>query len=184
MAFPIVQAIQQDPTINPSGFRADLNPAKGFIKQLGTGAGQHLDFGAMNIVPTGNISATKLIYYRVSSFGVGSGIFNMRYYLKNTSAFTAGTYRFLEKKTLDFIPSFSISEADNDTPIIVPAQGNYISTRRITAGRGDNAISGIFDQDTGEYIYLGVLAKVDVPVGQKGGAGAGSFRFRLIYDFS
>jgi len=45
-------------------------------------------------------------------------------------------------------------------------------------------MSGLLDNDTSQYVYLAVEAGVDVSVGTKGGAGAGSFRYRLLYDFS
>lgn len=184
MAFPIVQIIQQDPTVNPSGFRADLSPAHGFIKQLGTGAGQYLDFGSMNIVPSGNISDTKLIYARVSNFGSSTGIFDGKFFIQNLSSWNGGgRFRFLEKKTLDLQNStFKLTEGNTDTPIVVPNQSNIIFTRSINFPNGANICSGIADSDVTEYIYLAILAGVDVPTGQKGSGGG--WRYRLLYNFS
>jgi hypothetical protein len=183
MAFPDVEWIQQDISVDPSGSRHLKSGAAGFVKELNTSAGGQLDFGSINISPTGAISDTKLCYARVDSFGEASGVFNMRFFLSNISAWD-GTYRFLEHKNLEFRVNLNLDESFVDTPVSVPAVGNLIATRRITAPLGDGAMSGVFDEDVSQYVYLAVLARNDVSLGQKGGAGAGTFRYRLLYDFS
>lgn len=183
VTFPTVQWIQQNPAINPSGSRHLLN--LGFIKQLGTGAGQELNFGQVNTTGSGNITGTLLCYARASSFGNASGIFNMRVFLVNTSAWGAGTYRFLEQKHLHFIPNLQLSSSANNTPTTIPPAANFSGT--ITAPEyplGKPWISGIIDNDASQYLYVAVEAGADVPVGTYGGAGTGTFRYRLLYDFS
>jgi hypothetical protein len=180
---PTVQWVQQDPGTDPSGVR-NLNTT-GFIKQLGTGAGQVLDFGTINNTLSGVVSDTRLAYARISDLGDASGVFNMRFFLNSVSDFGVGTTRFLERKALHFLGAISLTENNEDTPTNVPISSNYSGT--ITEPEfplGKPWMSGILDNDAGQYVYLAILVGSDVPVGTYGGAGAGTFRYRLIYDFS
>jgi hypothetical protein len=188
---PTIQWILQSSSVNPSGHRHQANPAYGFIKQLGTSAGQALDFGSINTTMSGAISETKTIYARISNMGSASGIFNLRFFLNSTSDFSTGRYRFLEKKDLHFIPNLILNDQANDTPRVIPQYQNLSGTIP-SVGRNDYGqwqkgvpwISGTIDDDASMYIYLAFLAYSDVPNGIYGGAGAGSFRYRLLYDFS
>lgn len=175
--------IQQNPATNPSGSRHLLN--LGFVRQLGTGAGQELNFGQLNTTGSGAITNTLLCYARVSGFGDASGIFNMRVFLVNTNAWGAGTYRFLEQKQLHFVPNLTLNSSASNTPTTVPSTTNFIGT--ITAPEfqfGKPWISGVLDNDVSQYLHVAVEVGADVPVGTYGGAGAGTFRYRLLYDFS
>ena len=188
---PTIQWILQSSSTNPSGHRHELNTAYGYVKQLGTGAGQALDFGSINTTLSGAISDTKVVYARVANMGTASGIFNLRFFLNSTSAFSLGQYRFLEKKDLHFIPNLKLVDTAKDTPRVIPAYQNLSGTIP-SVGRADYGqwqagvpwISGTRDDDATMYIYLAFLAFQDVPNGTYGGAGAGSFRYRLLYDFS
>jgi len=183
--FPDVEWIQQSLSINPSGSRHLKLGAAGFLRVLDTSAGGVLDFGQLNTTGSGSITSTKLAYARVNDLGDASGVFNMRFFLVNTSAWGAGTFRFLERKTLHFVPSLSLNSSANNTPTVVPSQANLSGT--ITTPEfplGKPWMSGIADIDVSQYVYLAVEASSDVPIGTYGGAGAGSFRYRLIYDFS
>lgn len=182
--FPTVQWIEQDPATDPSGSRHLLDT--GFVKQLNTGAGGQLDFGDLALTASQQITDTKLCYARASSMGDASGIFNMKFFLSSVSDWGAGTYRFLERKTLDFVPSLSLTASDSDTPTSVPSQANLLGTVHEDAGwpRGKPWISGVLDTDVSQYVYLAVLANNDVDLGIYGGAGDGGFRYRLTYDFS
>jgi hypothetical protein len=183
--FPTVQWIQQDPTVDPSGSRDLLSGAAGFLKQLGTGAAQDLDFGNVNITGSGAVSDTKLVYARVSDFGDASGVYHMRFFLTNASAFGPGFYRFLERKEFHFIPSLELTPADNNTPTIVPTTTNLSGTiQQPQFSLGQPWMSGVLDNDVSQYVYLAFLGGADVPVGTYGGAGLGTFRYRLLYDFS
>jgi len=182
---PTVTWVQQDPSVDPSGSRVDKSGAAGYLKTVSTAAGQALDFGTVNISTSGTISDTLLCYAYATGMGDASGIFNMRVYLNSISDWGAGTYRFLERKELHFQGEISLSLADDDTPTTVPQMANFSGTivePEFPAGKP--WISGILDNDASQYLYLAVFADTDVPVGIKGGAGAGSFRYRLIYDFS
>lgn len=185
VSFPTVEWIQQDLTVDPSGSRHLKAGAAGFLKTIGTGAGEHLDFGDLNITGSGGISDTKLIYTRVDSFGDASGVFNMRFFLTNTAAFSIGTYRFLEQKELHFVPSLTLNSAAKHTPTVVPSQPNISGT--ITTPEfplGKPWMSGTMDIDVSQYVYLAFEGGVDMPVGTYGGPGAGTFRYRILYDFS
>lgn len=183
--FPDVEWIQQNPSIDPSGSRHLKAGAAGFLRVLDTSAGGVLDFGQLNTTGSGAITATRLAYARVNDLADASGIFNMRFFLVNTSAWGVGTFRFLEDKHLHFVPNLSLDSSADNTPTTVPSQANLSGT--ITTPEyplGKPWMSGTLDIDVTQYVYLAVEAGVDVPVGTYGGAGAGSFRYRLLYDFS
>lgn len=186
VVLPTVEWVQQDPLIDPSGFRNIDSGAAGFIKQLDTGAGGVLDFGTVNITGSGNIADTYLAYARASAMGDASGIFNMRFFLTDVSSFNEGFYRFLERKEFHFQQGgIQLGPADENTPSNVPNTTNFSGT--ITEPEyplGKPWVSGILDNDVTQYVYLSFIGGVDVPVGTYGGAGAGTFRYRLLYDFS
>ncbi len=127
--FPAVQFIEQDIATDPSGSRHLLDT--GFVRTLGTGAGEVLDFGQVNTTGSGAISTTKLTYARVSDLGDASGVFNMRFFLTNTTAWNQGTYRFLERKTLHFVPSLELDSGNENTPVIIPSIQNLSGTIKI-----------------------------------------------------
>jgi hypothetical protein len=181
--FPDIEWLRQDPAVDPSGFREAKTT--GFLRELDTTAGGVLDFGQLNTTGSGAITATFLTYARVADLADASGIFNMRTFLTNTTAWGAGTYRFLEQKELHFVPNLVLNSAAANTPTTVPATTNFLGT--ITEPEyplGKPWMSGILDNDVSQYLYLAVEVGVDVPVGTYGGGGAGTFRYRLLYDFS
>lgn len=59
VSFPTIQWIQQNPAVDPSGSRHLLN--LGFVRQLGTGAGQELNFGQLNTTGSGAITDTFFV---------------------------------------------------------------------------------------------------------------------------
>ena len=183
--FPAVEWIQQDPGTDPSGQRDQKSPGAGFLKELSTGAGGVLNYGQLNTTGSGGITDTFLTYARVDDFGDASGVFNMRMFLTNTTAWGLGTYRFLEQKQLHFVPNLTLSSSADNTPVAVPLSPNLSGT--ITEPEwplGKPWMSGLLDNDVSQYVHLALEAGVDVPVGTYGGAGAGTFRYRLLYDFS
>lgn len=184
VSVPTIQWIEQSTATDPSGFRHLSNPAKGFIKNLGTGPGQQLDFGAVDISVSGQVSDTKLVYARVSNYNGASGIYNLKHYLSNITAFGVGTYRFLERKSFQFLPNLRLTEADTDTPTTLPGSPNVLGTYSTPFPLGQASLSGLLDTDVTQYIYLAVFIDDDVPLGKKGGAGAGTFRRVLQFDFS
>jgi len=183
--FPDIEWIQQDPSIDPSGQRAAKSGAAGFLRTIGTGAGEVLNFGQLNTTGSGAISSTLLCYARVNDLADASGVFNMRFFLNNASAFSAGTYRFLEQKELHFQDGLTLDSGSDNTPLVVPGSTNLLGTIiEPDFPLGQPWMSGVLDKNVSQYVYLAVEAGVDVPVGTYGGAGAGTFRYRLLYDFS
>ena len=120
-----------------------------------------------------------MLVARVSNFGTASGVYNLRFYLNSASAFGVGSYRFLHKIATHYQGSnFTLGVADLDIPTVEPTTFNLLSTS------GQPVLSGIFDGHVSQYIYLAVYADTNVPFGTYGGAGVGTLRYRLIYDFS
>lgn len=175
MTLPTVQFIQFDKNINPSGFR---HIAASGIKVLDTSVTGCLEFGSINTTTSGVISDTKMVIFRASNLGSASGIFNMRFFLSNANAFSLGSYRFLHRITTHWQGNgFQLSLADADIPRSEPAQ-NVLSTS------GQPVLSGLFDGHVSQYIYLATYIGTNVPYGTYGGPTNGSFRYRMLYDFS
>lgn len=175
MVLPQVEFIQFAKDVNPSGFR---HIAASGIKRLDTSITGALEFGNVNTSLSGRISDTKMVIFRVSDFGSASGVFNMRFFLTNTNAFSLGNYRFLNRITTHWQGAgFALSLADADVPLSVPSQ-NVLSTS------GQPVLSGLFDGHVSQYIYLATYVDTDVPFGTYGGATNGSFRYRILYDVS
>lgn len=182
---PTIEWIEQDPSVDPSGSRDLKSTGAGFLKTLSTSPTEELDFGSVNITGSGSISNTKLVYFRASDLGDASGIFNMRFFLNSSSSWGAGTYRFLERKTLHFIPDLELTSADEDIAITIPSSPNVSGTiKEPEYPLGSPWVSGTLDNDVSQYIYLAVEVGNNVPVGTYGGAGLGTFRYRLLFDFS
>ncbi len=174
--FPDVQFIQFNVDVDPSGARNIV--ASG--QELGTSALNCLDFGNTNTTTSGNISDTALVIFRVDALNDASGVYNLRFFLNSASAFNTGTFRFLHRIETHYQGTgFRLSLADLDIPLTAPAQ-NVIST----TPSSQPTLSGITDEDVSQYIYLGVFVDIDVPFGTYGGCAAGSFRYRMLFDFS
>ena len=176
MVFPTVQFIQFDKDVDPSGARDLL--ASG-VKALDTSITGCLDLGNANTTTSGAISDTAMMVFRVADLGDASGVYNLKFFLENASAFNTGNYRFLHKIVTDWQGlGFTLGLADLDVPVAEPSAQNVTSTS------GTPTLSGIFDGHVSQYIYLGVFVDTDVPFGTYGGCAAGSFRYRMLYDFS
>ena len=174
--FPTVQFLQFDVDVDPSGLRDDPSAA---IKELDTSITGCLDFGNANTTTSGAISDTTLFVFRVSDLGDASGVYNLRFFLENATAFNTGNFRFLHKIDTHYQGvGFRLGLADLDVPIGDPGFQNVLSTS------GQPTLSGIFDGHVSQYIYLAVFVDTDVPFGTYGGCAAGSFRYRMVYDFS
>ena len=184
VTYPTVEWLQHSTTIDPSGHRHQKNPTFGYQKNVNTLPGGELNFGSVNVAISGQVSDPMLVFPRISAIGDASGIFNLKTLLTSISAWTLGTYRFLERKTIHFNNGLRLTQADTDTPTIVPSTPNFKGTLAPGYVNGQPYLSGVLDQDVGQYYYLAVFVDTDVPPGTYGGAGLGSFRYRLIYDFS
>jgi hypothetical protein len=179
---PSIQWKEYDKTVDPSGTRH--LETTGFLKQIGTGAGEQFDFGSVDISDSSQISDTKLCLAHVTNFNGASGIFNMRFFLNNISAFGLGTYRFLERKEFHFQGDIDLDLSDDDIPTTIPSSPNIKGTIAALFPNGQTAISGVGDQDVTQYVYLAVSVGTDVPVGTYGGPAQGTFRYSLVYDFA
>ena len=174
--FPTVSFFQFDIDVDPSGSRNLLASA---VKELDTSILGCLDFGNTNTSTSGMISDNALLIFRASDLADASGIYNMRFFLQSATAFGAGNYRFLHKVATHYQGvGFRLGLGDLDIPTSQPTTQNVLSTS------GQPSLSGIFDGHVSQYIYLAVFTDTDVPYGTYGGCSAGSFRYRMVYDFS
>lgn len=174
--FPQVMFLQFNKQADPSGVR-DI--AASGVKALDTSITGCLDYGNVNTTVSGGISPTQMLLFRVSDMGDASGIYNMRFFLQSATAFGVGSYRFLHKIATHYQgPGFALGLADADIPTSLPTVQNVLSTS------GQPTLSGIFDGHVSQYIYTAVYVDSNVPFGTYGGCAAGSFRYRLTYDFS
>jgi hypothetical protein len=92
VTIPTTQFLQFERLIDPSGVRDIV--ASG-IKELDTSANGFLDFGNNNVSISGIVSDTKMLLFRATDMGTASGIYNMKFFLQNATAFSQGTFRFL-----------------------------------------------------------------------------------------
>ena len=176
--FPTVQFLQFDKDVDPSGVR---NLPASAVQVLDASITGCLDLGNANTTTSGAISDTALFIFRVSDLGDASGVYNLRFFLESTTAFGVGNFRFLHKIDTHFQGGgFQLTLADADLSLTEPTAQNVIST----TPSSQPTLSGITDEDVSQYIYVAVFVDTDVPFGTYGGCSAGSFRYRMIYDFS
>lgn len=173
---PQTQVRQYNVDINPSGGR-HLAGGSGFIKVVDTSSTGVLDFGDVDTTNGSNISSTRMVVFRVSDFGDASGVFNAKVFLTNINAWGAGTYRFLRRTEKHFASGIALTAADDDVPTVQANAFNLLPTS------GTN-YTQTNDDGVSEYLYLAVLVDTDVPVGTYGGPGLGSWRYRIVYDYS
>jgi hypothetical protein len=177
MILPQIQIIQTDNAIDPSGTRNLGAGASGFVKILDTSSSGHLDFGALNITNSGVLAGTKLIYFRPSSLGDASQVYNFRFYLSSITAWGTGDYEFLWHRQIGFSSGIALDVASANIPTSLPATYNVVSTQSGTY------IQSIAESGCSQYIYLDLFVDTNVLVGTYGGPGNGGFRYRLTYDF-
>jgi hypothetical protein len=164
---------------SPSGERiTDTHGA--FVKVLGVSGGQELDFGVNDITNSGINSSTKAIVGYISESGdMTNRVFNMRFWLSNTTALNEGTVRFNEEKHQVWQSGLIVQNSSSGTtPTALPSSGNLVTSSGFAAMSGVNT-----DDDVTEYIYLSIYTATDVPVGVKGGATQNTFRYRLTADY-
>lgn len=177
MNLPQIDILQLDNAINPSGTRNLGASCSGFVKFLDTSSSGHLDYGFMNVTNSGVYAPTKLIFFRPVSLGDALEIFNFRFHLSSLTSWTIGTFNFLWNRQIHFTSGLGVTLADLNVPTSLPTSGNVLSTASGTY------IQSIAESGCSQYIYLGLYAGTNVPVGQYGGPGNGGFRYRLTYDF-
>lgn len=177
MANPQIDIIQLDNVIDPSGTRDLGAAASGFVKFLDTSTSGHLDFGTMNTSNSGVFSDTKLVFFRPTSLGDASEIYNFRFYLSSTSAWATGNYLFKMANEIHYESAKALDASASGVPTSLPVAANIVNTQ------GIGTIQAVAESGCSQYIWLNVYADIDVPVGTYGGPGNGGFRYRLTYDF-
>ena len=174
---PILDIIQFDNAIDPSGTRDLGAGASGFVKFLDTSTSGHLDYGFVNITESGVLAGTKMLLFRPVVFGSAVEVYNFRFHLASITSWNIGTYNFLFKTERDFASGVALTLADDNIPTSLPGSGNVLSTASGTF------IQAVAESGVSEYIYLDLFAGTDVPIGTYGGPGSNGFRYRLTYDF-
>lgn len=185
---PTVVWREWDIAIDPSGHRVESLSLEqwGFQGVKNTSDGGTLVFSALNTSISGQISDTKVVTAHVTNWNDASGITNMKTYLSSISAFDNGTYRFLYAIQRHFYTQSGvpINETNDDFPTALPASQNILSTLGSGFLKNTAGVATPDENQVTEYLYLAVFADTDMSNKTYGGPGAGSFRYRLIYDFS
>ena len=174
---PIIDIIQFDNAIDPSGTRDLGAGASGFVKFLDTSSSGNLDFGFINVTTSGSLAGTKLLIFRPVNLGDAAEVFNFRFHMGSYSAWDTGNYDFFWRKEVHFASGVALDTGDDEVPTALPTSGNVLSTA------SGNYIQAVAESGCSQYIYLDLWADTDVPVGTYGGPGQGGFRYRLTYDF-
>ncbi len=164
--------------VSPSGSR-HLKNHSAYIKELGVGAGQYLNFGSINITQGKQSSSTKAVVAMVDNMkDATEAVFNLRLWISNDSDFAAGTYYFNGFPSGIWISNCNLTDASGKfIPTMLPSGQNLWRQD----GGLEITASGQ-DIQTTQYIYLSVTADSDIPVGTYGG-NAGGFVFRITFDY-
>lgn len=163
---------------SPSGSR-HLTSHGSYVKELGTVAGQYLDFGSLNLHNGKQSTTTKAIVAFVSDMHDASeAVFNMRFWASDISDFTGGTYYLNGVASGIWIQDCSLVDSSGYfTPTALPSGLNWRrqdDTDEITGANSDDQVT--------QYMYLSVTADTDVPTATYGGD-SGGFTYRLTFDY-
>lgn len=166
--------------VTPSGGRHLQQPgSSGFIQNLGTGAGEYLDFGSLNNTFAKKTSPTKVVLMNVDNFNdANEAIFNMRFWASNVTDFTEGTFFLNGFASGIWFQNLSLNDAS----------GLFIGTSLPSGqnlfrqdGNTEITTSGV-DEQASQFVYLSVTVDTNVPVNVYGG-NAGGFTYRITTDF-
>lgn len=174
---PTIDILQLDNAIDPSGTRDLGAGCSGFVKFLDTSSSGHLDYGFCNVTESGVLAGTKLVFFRPLDLGDAAEIYNFRFHLSAINAFATGNYSFLWSKQIHFTSGLGLDTGSDNVSTSLPSSGNVLSTASGTY------IQAVAESGCSQYIYLDIFVDQDVPIGTYGGPGAGSFRYRLTFDF-
>jgi len=180
--------------VDPSGSRhLDLPDASGFsfIKNLGTGAGEFLDFGNINISQaTQTTTDTFAVIARLGELNdMTESVFNMKFWLPDLSSFQVGTFKFQGLSSGTWIPNINLNDASGSfVPSALPSGQNIFrnadpnqSFNPLDKFQQEITASGADDQVT-QYQFISVTVLNDAAVKTYGGD-AGGFTYRLTFDF-
>ncbi|HEX5187378.1 MAG TPA: hypothetical protein VFV86_10865 [Nitrososphaeraceae archaeon] len=190
---PVIKFHLFNPALaNPSGSR-HLQSHGSFIKELGVGAGQYLDFGSKNLKNGKQSSSTYALVAFATDFNdANEAVYNMRFWIPDFSDFTQGTFFFNGFPSGQWIQGIRLTDASGYfVPTSLPSGQNMwrdgggifdrtdVAFQELTASGIDGVAGGC--QVTMPF-YLSITVDTDVPPGVYGGDGGG-FRFRLTYDY-
>jgi hypothetical protein len=173
--------------INPSGSR-HLQTASGWIKELGVGAGEYLDFGSKNITAGKQTSDSKAIVGFVSAFNdANEAVFNLRFYVTSFSAFDGGSFFFNGFPSGEWIQGIQLNDASGKfIPAALPSGQNWWRQAGGAFNRNDVAfqeLTGVnSDDQVTQFMYLSITADTDVPPKTYGGD-AGGYTYRTTFDY-
>jgi hypothetical protein len=165
--------------VSPSGVRHLQLSASGWQKTLGTGTGEYLDYGFINLSFGKQSTTTKAVVGMVDNMrDATEAVFNMRFWLSDTSDWVAGTYSFNGWVSGVWLQSMQLTDTSGwFTPTALPSGQNLYrqdGALSITASGQDLQVS--------QWVYLSVTVDDDIPVGNYGG-NSGGFTYRLTYDY-
>lgn len=164
--------------VNPSGSR-HLTTHGAYVKQLGTAAGQYLDFGSLNLNNGKQSTPTKAVIAFVTDMkDATESLFNLKFWISNSADFTSGTYYFNGWASGLWLRNCALVDSSGYyTPTIIPSGQNWRRQDGYTEISGAN-----LDSEVTQYMYLSVTADIDVPNKTYGGVGGG-FTYRLTFDY-
>ena len=162
---------------DPAGSRGQ-NTHPSFIKELGVGANEQLDFGSNDITISGINSATRVVSAHMDASGdLTTQLFNMKFWLPSVSAFN-GNVRFNMLTSSGWLQDEVVqNNSTQQVPTALPTSGNILRQD------ASSIITGSGDAEVTEWVYLSVFTDTDETPGLKGGAGQNTFRYRLTVDY-
>lgn len=164
---------------NPSGFR-HINTHPAFIKEVDTSSSGALLFGNVSI---GNQSDPKAIVFSLQNVDLGYIIDTFKFWQSSTTAFAATSGIDVAMITSGvWVPNIAISSGDGVVPKSLPGSQNVYRQDDATMISG---MSGVFDSETSQYIYLRLCTTSnESAIGNYGTAGGGNWRFRMTYNWT
>ena len=164
--------------VSPSGSRHLTNHAS-YVQQLGTAAGQSLDFGSVNNTLAKVHSLTCAVTAAVDAMnGANEALFNMKFWIPDFSDYSTGTFFFNGLPSGVWIQNIALTDASGRfIPTTLPSGQNFY--------RQDDwpEISGASsDSEVTQFMYLSVSVDTDVPPNVYGGQGGGHV-YRMTFDF-
>ena len=169
---------------SPEGQR-HTTAASGYIKHLDASPSGELDYGQLNNSSGVTITTpTHCAVWVVDAMNDATEqIFDMRFWLSSVADFVGrGTdYNtwFNQLNSTTWQSGVTIDKDDGSfTPTSLPAAQNVNSASGLPY-----IVSAGNDYDVSEYLYLSVSIDTDTPVGTYGGAGVGTFRYRMTYKY-
>lgn len=174
--------------VSPSGERHLDHERNGFVKALGTGHNEYLNFGAVNNSELKQHTPTYAIVGRI----IGSGdareaVYNLRFWIPDYSVFTNGAYWFNGLASGQWIQDLELTDASGYyVPTELPSGQNIWRDAGGTFDRNDLSFQEItgsgLDSQVTMFQYVSMTVDTDVPVATYGGNGGG-FTYRLTYDY-